>query len=249
VIGTTLDHYRVLHKLGEGGMGQVYAAEDTKLGRRVALKLLPADVASDPERLARFQREARVVAALNHPNIVTIYSIEEADGVQFLTMELVEGKTLGAVIPKTGLPLEELLKLATLLVDAVASARQHGIVHRDLKPANIMLAEDGRLRVLDFGLAKLKPEAAAAATTVLGNESLTVRHTVVGTAAYMSPEQAEGKAVDHRTDIFSLGVVLYEMACGQRPFGGDTVFSVISSIIKDAPAPLSTAISDQLSAN
>jgi len=240
VIGQTLGHYRILAKLGAGGMGEVYAAEDTKLQRRVALKRLPPDMAADPERLERFQREARAIAALNHPHVVTIYSVEEADGVQFLTMELVEGQTLGELIPEGGLPLEELLRLAVPLVDAVAAAHEHGIVHRDLKPANVMLATDGRVKVLDFGLAKLKPAAPAGAeTTFLPAGSLTGQHTVVGTAAYMSPEQAEGRPVDQRSDIFSLGVVLYEMACGQRPFKGDTAFSLISSIIKDAPAPLS----------
>jgi eukaryotic-like serine/threonine-protein kinase len=242
MIGTTLLHYRIVGKLGKGGMGEVYAAEDTKLQRRVALKLLPPEVAVDPERLQRFQREARAIAALNHPNVVTIYSVEETDGVQFLTMELVEGKTLGDLIPPDGLPLEELLRLGLPLVDAVAAAHRQGIVHRDLKPANVMLASDGRLKVLDFGLAKLKPgvaDSAASTTTHLATESLTTPHAIVGTAAYMSPEQAEGRPVDQRSDIFSLGVVLYEMACGRRPFGGDTVFSVISSIIKDTPPRLS----------
>jgi Tol biopolymer transport system component len=220
-------------------MGEVYAAEDTKLQRRVALKLLPPEMAGDPERLQRFQREARAIAALNHPNVVTIYSVEEADGVQFLTMELVEGKTLGDLIPEGGLPLEELLRLAVPLVDAVAAAHQHGIVHRDLKPANVMLASDGRLKVLDFGLAKLKPEVATTDTTCLATPTLTRHHTIVGTAAYMSPEQAEGRPIDHRSDIFSLGVVLYEIACGRRPFAGDSAVSLISSIIKDTPRPLS----------
>ena len=240
MIGTTLQHYRIVGKLGEGGMGEVYAAEDTKLQRRVALKLLPPDMAADPERLQRFQREARAIAALNHPNVVTIYSVEETDGVQFLTMELVEGKTLGELIPEDGLPLEELLRLALPLVDAVAAAHEHGIIHRDLKPANVMLASDGRLKVLDFGLAKLKPEASTASVDDHApgrRDSLTSAHAIVGTAAYMSPEQAEGRPVDHRSDIFSLGVVLYEMASGRRPFGGDTVFSLISSIIKDTPRP------------
>jgi len=239
MIGTTLQHYRIVGKLGAGGMGEVYAAEDTKLQRRVALKLLPPEMAGDPERLQRFQREARAIAALNHPNVVTIYSVEEADGVQFLTMELVEGKTLGDIIPEGGLPLEELLRLAVPLVDAVAAAHQHGIVHRDLKPANVMLATDGRLKVLDFGLAKLKPEVATTETTELATQTLTRHHTIVGTAAYMSPEQAEGRPVDQRSDIFSLGVVLYEMACGRRPFAGDSAVSLISAIIKDTPRPLS----------
>jgi Tol biopolymer transport system component len=238
VIGQTLGHYRVVGKLGAGGMGEVYAAEDTKLQRRVALKVLPPEMATDPERLQRFQREARAIAALSHPNVVTIYSVEEAGGIQFLTMELVEGKTLGDLIPKGGLPLEELLRLALPLVDAVAAAHEQGIVHRDLKPANVMLATDGRLKVLDFGLAKLKPEVSTTEATCLAAQSLTSPHTIVGTASYMSPEQAEGRPVDHRSDIFSLGVVLYEMACGRRPFGGDTVFSLISAIIKDTPARL-----------
>jgi Tol biopolymer transport system component len=239
MIGTTLQHYRIVAKLGEGGMGEVYAAEDSKLQRRVALKLLPPDMATDPERLQRFQREARAIAALNHPNVVTIYSVEEADGVRFLTMELVEGKTLGELIPGEGLPLEELLRLAVPLVDAVAAAHEQGIVHRDLKPANVMLAHDGRLKVLDFGLAKLRPAVSMTATTYLATQSLTSPQTIVGTAAYMSPEQAEGRPVDQRSDIFSLGVMLYEMACGRRPFAGDTAFSLISSIIKDTPLPLS----------
>ncbi len=239
MIGTTVGHYRVLEKLGAGGMGEVYAVEDTQLERRVALKLLPADMAADPERLQRFRREARAVAALNHPNIVTLYSVEEADGLQFLTMELVEGTTLAEAIPQGGLPLEELLKLATPLVEAVAFAHEHGIVHRDLKPSNIMLARDGRLKVLDFGLAKLKPATSPDETTRAGMPSLTRDHAVVGTAAYMSPEQAEARPLDHRSDIFSLGIILYEMACGRRPFNGDTSISVLSAIIKDTPRPLS----------
>ena len=237
--GSMLGHYRVVSRLGAGGMGEVFAAEDTKLGRRVALKLLRPEMADDPERLQRFQREARAVAALNHPNIVTLYSVEETDGVQFLTMELVEGKTLADLIPKGGLPLDELLRLAGPLVEAVAFAHERGIVHRDLKPANVMLAADGRLKVLDFGLAKLKPQHSSTETTGLATQSLTQHHAVMGTAAYMSPEQAEGQPVDHRSDIFSLGVVLYEMACGQRPFGGDTAVSVISSVLKDTPPPVS----------
>jgi len=245
MIGRTLHHYRIVDQLGTGGMGEVYAAEDLKLQRKVALKLLPPDTAADPERLQRFQREARAVAALNHPNVVTIYSVEEADDIHFLTMELVEGKTLAEIIPAEGMALEEALTLAIPLVDAVASAHEHGIVHRDLKPANVMLATDGRLKVLDFGLAKLKRELSGGSqTTVLATQSITGRHTVVGTAAYMSPEQAEGRPVDHRSDIFSLGVILYEMACGRRPFSGDTVFSLISSIIKDSPPPPSNVNRD-----
>jgi eukaryotic-like serine/threonine-protein kinase len=239
MVGLTLQHYRIVRKLGSGGMGEVYAAEDEKLQRQVALKLLPPDMAADPERLQRFQREARAVAALNHPNVVTIYSVEEAGGVHFLTMELVEGKTLAEAIPEGGLPLERILALAGPLIEAVAFAHEHGIIHRDLKPANIMLTGDGRLKVLDFGLAKLKATLATSDDSQLPTQTLTRHHVVLGTAAYMSPEQAEGRPVDHRSDIFSLGVVLYEMACGRRPFTGDSDLSLISSIIKDTPRPLS----------
>jgi Tol biopolymer transport system component len=238
MIGTTLHHYRIVRPLGRGGMGEVYAAEDTKLNRTVALKVLSQITAADPERLSRFQREAKAIAALNHPNVVTIYSVEEADGVPFLTMELVEGKPLDALIPRGGMKPAALLELAVPLTDAVSAAHQRGIVHRDLKPSNIMVGTDGRLKVLDFGLAKLTQEtvgdpAAETATT----EQLTAHHGVIGTAAYMSPEQAEGRPVDHRSDIFSLGILLYEMATGTRPFKGEGAMSILSAIIKDAPVP------------
>jgi Tol biopolymer transport system component len=237
MVGRTLLHYRILRRLGGGGMGEVYAAVDERLQRQVALKVLPPDMAADPERLQRFQREARAVAALNHPHVVTLYSVEEDAGVHFLTMELVEGNTLAEIIPASGLPLGQLLKLAAPLVEAVAFAHEHGIIHRDLKPSNVMLGSDGRLRVLDFGLAKLKADTLPGETTHLPTQTLTRRHVVVGTAAYMSPEQAEGRSIDRRTDIFSLGIMLYEMACGQRPFTGDSDLSLISSILKDTPAP------------
>ena len=239
MIGTTLHHYRILSKIGEGGMGEVYLAEDTKLQREVALKILPRDMASDPERLQRFQREARAVAALNHPNVVTIYAVEEAERLHFLTMEFVEGKTLTHLIPERGIPLQEFLRLAVPLADAMAAAHQRGIVHRDLKPANIMVTAEGRLKVLDFGLAKLRPEKSSTPdATTLTTDQLTVQHSVIGTPSYMSPEQAEGRPVDHRTDIFSAGVVLYEMATGRRPFGGDSVVTILSAIIKDTPQPV-----------
>jgi len=237
MIGTTLGHYRIVRSLGRGGMGEVYAAEDTKLHRTVALKVLPPGT-GDPDRLKRFQREAQAVAALNHPNVVTIYSVEEAGGVPFLTMELVDGAPLDSRVPRRGMELPALLALAVPLADAVGSAHERGIVHRDLKPTNIMIGRDGRLKVLDFGLAKLKPEPAgapeASAVTV---ERFTAEHSVLGTAAYMSPEQAEGRSVDPRSDIFSLGILLYEMATGKRPFTGETPMSVLSAIIKDTPPP------------
>jgi len=239
MIGKTLSHYEVLAKIGQGGMGEVYRALDTKLDREVALKVLPTDMAGDPERLERFEREAKAVAALKHPNIVTIHSVEEVDGLHFLTMELVEGKALSRVLPKDGHPLDRLLDIAIPLVDAVSNAHAKGITHRDLKPDNIMIDADGRLRVLDFGLAKLQdcrgPGNTAMAMTV---DAVTEEGKILGTAAYMSPEQAEGKAIDPRSDIFSLGTILYEMATGNRPFQGETGISVLGSILKEDPRPV-----------
>jgi eukaryotic-like serine/threonine-protein kinase len=239
MIGTTLGHYRVLDKLGEGGMGEVYAAEDLTLHRQVALKVLSPQFSADAERRQRFAREAQAVAALNHPNIVTIHSVEQAGDVHFLTMERVAGKPLSELIPPGGLPLARLLKLAIPLTDAVSAAHQRGITHRDLKPANIMIGDDGRLKVLDFGLAKLKEDpVTGSAATILPTQSVTGEGRILGTIAYMSPEQAEGRPVDHRSDIFSLGIVLYEMTTGERPFKGETSLSVLSSIIKDTPRPI-----------
>ena len=234
--GRQLLHYRLIEKIGEGGMGEVYVAEDTKLHRRVALKVLPQRMADNPDRRARFEREARAVAALNHPNIVTLYSVEEADGVHFITMELVEGQTLTELLTREGLTSSRLLKIAIPLADAVSSAHRSGITHRDLKPDNIMFDAEGRLRVLDFGLAKLHdPSGLGADTQVATATAVTQEGKILGTVAYMSPEQAEGKQVDPRTDVFSLGTMLYEMAAGVRPFQGDTNVSTISAILKDDP--------------
>jgi Tol biopolymer transport system component len=235
MIGSQLGHYRIERLLGTGGMGEVYLADDTKLGRRVALKVLSASLTGDPDRRERFEREARAAAALNHPNIVTIHSVEEADGVPFLTLELVDGQTLGEIIPEGGLPLERVLTLGIPLADAVGAAHQRGITHRDLKPANVMITADGRLKVLDFGLAKVREEAQVALEAGMPTAALTGEGRIVGTVAYMSPEQAEGKAVDQRSDVFSLGIILYEMATGRRPFEGDTHMSTLSAIIKDTP--------------
>ena len=236
MIGTTLKHYRIVRALGHGGMGDVYAAEDLELRRLVALKMLPPETASDPDRLHRFRREAQAVAALNHPNIVTLYGVEEANGVHFLTMELVEGRTLGDLIPRGGLPLRPLLEIAVPLADAVRAAHERGVVHRDLKPANVMVNAEGRVKVLDFGLAKnVRGPDGQTDSEVETASQLTAQFQVVGTAAYMSPEQAQGRAVDARSDIFSLGVVLYEMATGVRPFVGDSVVAVMSAIVRDTP--------------
>ena len=243
--GTRLGPYEILAPLGAGGMGEVYRARDPKLNRDVALKVLPESLAHYPERRDRFTREAQTIAALNHPGIVTIHSVENANGVQFLTMELVDGRTLAELIPKGGWPLEKILRIAIPLADAVSAAHQRGITHRDLKPANIMVTAEGRVKVLDFGLAKLAEETPAVMATMLPTQHLTGEGRIVGTVAYMSPEQAEGKPIDQRSDVFSLGVVLYEMATGDRPFKGDTTISTITSILRDTPRPI-TELNHQL---
>jgi serine/threonine protein kinase len=240
--GTRLNHYRILRQVGAGGMGEVYEAEDTRLKRRIALKVLPAEIGADPGRRARFEQEAQAVAALNHPNIVTIHSVEESGFTRFLTMEIVDGSTIDCLVPPTGLPLSDLLTYAIPIVEAVAAAHERGIIHRDLKPANVMVGTDGRVKVLDFGVAKLvglaTPGQVSAETTMAGSPAATSDGQIVGTASYMSPEQADGHPVDHRSDIFSLGVLLYEMATGVRPFRGDSNLSLLSSIVRDQPTPL-----------
>jgi len=241
MIGKQLTHLRITAKLGEGGMGEVYRAEDSRLKRDVAVKVLPAETAATPERLERFQREAEAVAAINHPNIVTIHAVERAtieetgETVHFIVMELVEGATLDRLLTETGVPLEKLFDIAVPLADALTAAHERGITHRDLKPANVMVSSEGRVKVLDFGLAKAQQESAGPESSQLPTRALTQEGLIVGTLPYMSPEQAEGKPVDHRSDIFSLGVMLYEMASGGRPFAGETAVSLVSSILKDAP--------------
>lgn len=215
-------------------MGEVYRATDLKLGRDVALKVLPAMVAEDPERLARFQREARAVAALNHPHIVTLFSVEEFEGVHFLTMELVEGQPLDRLIPAGGLAADKIVEIGGALAEALSAAHEKGIVHRDLKPANVMVTADGRVKVLDFGLAKDVSTGASSGATMTAAVRTEVGM-VMGTPAYMSPEQVSGRLLDHRTDIFSMGVVLHEMATGQRPFDGQSSAELTSAILRDAP--------------
>jgi len=220
-------------------MGDVYRARDTKLNREVALKVLPDEFSRDQQRRSRFVREAQAVAALKHPNIVTIYSVEEADGVNFIAMELIEGDALSNRIKSSGVSLDDFFKYSIPLADAVSSAHDSGITHRDLKPNNIMFDRDGRLKVLDFGLAKLLGTGDPADAKTVVESGDTDIGQILGTAAYMSPEQAEGKAVDNRSDIFSMGIVLYELATGERPFKGDTQISTISSVLKDHPRHVS----------
>jgi TolB-like protein len=243
LIGRTLSHYRITAAIGAGGMGKVYRATDINLGRDVALKVLPPDVARDHERLVRFKREARAVAALNHPYIVTIFSVEEVDGVHFLTMELVEGQPLDDVIPPSGLPVDRILEIAGALAEALAAAHEKGIVHRDLKPANVMVTHEGRVKVLDFGLAK-ETNAANPNDATMTSMSHTQAGVVMGTPAYMSPEQVSGRSTDHRTDIFSLGIVLYEMATGRRPFEGTTSVELASAILRDTPPSVTEVRAD-----
>ena len=214
-------------------MGEVYRATDTKLGREVALKVLPQSVAGDPERLARFQREARALASLNHPNVVTLYSVEESDGTHFLTMELIDGRPLDQLVSTDGLAVDRIVEIAAALAEALAAAHEKGILHRDLKPANVMVTREGRVKVLDFGLAKDLGAQNTGAT--MTSAAHTQAGMVMGTPAYMSPEQVSGRTLDHRTDIFSLGVLLYEMATGHRPFEGTSSAELMSAILRDSP--------------
>ena len=231
MVGQALGHYEILEKLGAGGMGEVFRALDTTLDREVALKVLPAEVAANADRLDRFEREAKALAALNHPNIVTIHTVEAVDGVHFLTMELVEGKPLGRILSTGGMSLDRFFDIAIPLSDALAAAHAKGIIHRDLKPANIMITDDGRVKVLDFGLAKLHTSPKPDELSEMATEPLTQEGLVVGTVPYMSPEHLEGSGLDARSDIFSLGSLLYEMATGRRPFRGDSTIAILSSIV------------------
>ena len=239
-VGSRLGHYEVTAQIGAGGMGEVYRATDTKLNRDVALKVLPDAFASDPERLARFQREAQVLASLNHPNIAQIHGIETAEGTRALVLELVEGPTLADRIAQGPIPLEEALPIAKQIAEALEAAHEAGVIHRDLKPANVKVKEDGTVKVLDFGLAKaFQPEASDPNMSQSPTISLTAAATqvgmVIGTAAYMAPEQASGEAVDKRCDIWSFGVVLFEMLTARRVFEGKTVAHVMSAVLQVDP--------------
>ncbi|MCX6619748.1 MAG: serine/threonine-protein kinase, partial [Acidobacteria bacterium] len=218
---------------GVGGMGVVYLARDTQLDRTVAIKVLPAGRLADADRKRRFIQEAKAASALNHPNIVTIYTITHEDGDECIVMEYVAGKTLGEAIPRQGLPLKDVLRIAIEIADAMAAAHAAGIMHRDLKPSNIMLTDTERVKVLDFGLAKLLDGGEPTGTSPGTEPGM-----VIGTAAYMSPEQAQGRKVDARTDIFAFGCVLYEMVTGRRAFPGETLLSTLAAILHEEPAPL-----------
>ena len=237
MIGKTLAHYEITSQLGKGGMGEVYQAKDRKLGRDVAIKVLPEEFAKDADRVARFQREAKLLASLNHPNIAAIYGLEESGGTNFLVLELVEGDTLADRIKAGPIPVEESLKLALQIAEALEAAHEKGVIHRDLKPANIKVTPDGKVKVLDFGLAKAFAGEQAelnlsnSPTLTLSNAA-TQQGVILGTAAYMSPEQARGSTVDKRCDIWSFGVVLFEMLTGKQLFAGETVSDTLAAVLR-----------------
>ena len=236
-VGSRLGHYDVTALIGEGGMGQVYQATDTKLKRQVALKILPEAFSADPERLARFQREAEVLASLNHPNIAAIHGLEEAEGVRALVLELVEGPTLADRIKRGPIPLDEALPIAKQIAEALEAAHEKGIIHRDLKPANIKVRDDGTVKVLDFGLAKAldpNPDGDPSQSPTL-TAAATQMGVIMGTAAYMSPEQSRGKPTDRRADIWAFGAVLFEMLTGKRAFEGEDFSVTLANVINHPP--------------
>ena len=249
--GTTLGPYKIIEQLGAGGMGEVYLGEDTRLGRKVAIKVLPEEYASDPERLARFEQEARAAAALNHPHIAVVHDVgsETSDDgtiTHFMVQEYLEGQSLRERLEKGALPLDKALDLATEVGEALIAAHKAGIIHRDLKPDNIFVTEEGHAKVLDFGLAKLTEMAAPTGTSASMSPTMlgTVAGQVMGTAGYMAPEQINGEEIDHRADLFAFGAVFYEMVTGRRAFVGDNIHETLSRIISKQPAPLHEARDD-----
>src|SRR5262245_29274269 len=235
LVGRSLGSYKILSPLGAGGMGEVYRARDSRLDRFVALKVLPAEVATDAERMQRFVREAKAASALNHPNVAHIYEIGEAESVSFIAMEYVEGQTLAAKVNGHPLEIHEIVEIASQIADALDEAHSKGITHRDIKPANVMLTSRGQVKVLDFGLAKITRDQARPATSDISTMTKTEPGVVMGTMPYMSPEQALGREVDHRSDLFSLGVVLYEMATGRLPFTGANSSETLDLILHRQP--------------
>src|ERR1700693_3597055 len=236
--GTKLGSYEILSAIGAGGMGEVYQAHDTKLGRDVAIKVLPEAFAHDPERLSRFQREAKMLAALNHPNIATIHGLEQSGGTSYLVMELVSGETLAEKVKAGPLGIEEALKIAVQIAEALEAAHEKSIIHRDLNPANVKVTPEGKVKILDFGLAKAF--AGDTSTEDMGNSptlsrAATMQGVILGTAAYMSPEQARGKAGDHRTDIWAFGCVLYELLTGKQTFHGEDVTDILAAVVRAEP--------------
>jgi serine/threonine protein kinase len=243
MLGKTISHYEVVEKLGAGGMGDIYKAQDRRLNRFVAIKVLSAASAGAPERRRRFVQEAQAASALNHPNIITIYDIVSQDDTEFMVMEFVAGRTLDDMITRGGLGTAKVLQIAVQAASALAAAHAAGIVHRDLKPANIMITGSGLVKILDFGLAKFTVETSLTGDTqTIGAAPLTVEGSIIGTVSYMSPEQAQGKRVDARSDIFSFGLVLYEMICGMKAFSSDSAVSTLSAILRDEPQPLNQIV-------
>src|SRR6202521_6045152 len=237
--GTRLGSHEVLALLGQGGMGEVYQAHDTKLGRDVAIKVLPEAFAHDPQRLSRFQREAKLLASLNHPNIATIHGLEESNGTHYLVMELVPGETLRERITREGaLPVEEALGIARQIAEALEAAHEESIIHRDLKPANVKVTPEGKVKVLDFGVAKAfagEESGSDPSNSPTLSQAATLQGVILGTAAYMSPEQARGKAVDKRTDIWAFGCVLYELLTGKQAFHGEDITEILAAVVKSEP--------------
>ena len=238
MVGRTLSHFKVLKKIGQGGMGEVFRAEDTSLKREVAIKVLPEQFTKDPQRLARFEREAQLLASLNHPNIAAIHSFEHADEVHFLVLELVPGDTLAERVGKGAVPVEEALEVCRQIADGVEAAHEKGVIHRDLKPANVKVTPEGKVKILDFGLAKAFEEELPVSDISQSptlTEEMTRAGVILGTAAYMSPEQARGKPVDKRADVWAFGYVLYELLTAQRAFGGETVTDTLAKILEGEP--------------
>src|SRR5580704_1748554 len=249
MVGQKIAQYQFLEKLGAGGMGDIYKAQDTRLNRFVAIKVLSTASSGDPERRRRFVQEAQAASALNHPNIITIHDIISEGGSEYMVMEFVSGKTLSDLIPKGGLRFPQALKIAVQMTDALTVAHHAGIVHRDLKPANVMVTDSGLVKILDFGLAKLTDAGSMTQmgtdqTQTLGQAPLTVEGSIIGTVSYMSPEQAMGKKIDTRSDIFSFGLVLYEMVTGMRAFGGENAVSTLSAILRDEAKPINEIAPD-----